>query len=261
MSYENNATESGASLGNEQGAVINDNPGTENDLPEIIIEGYPPIDVKLRLFIPSRAIQVPPVPMLGDTGFAGDNRTFDYEAGTSRAEIWVDSFWDTDAEDAVSVKHIGFGQSEEYFAADLEMVGGRPAWWKSVRKVPFLDVEVAPFRIATAATDNSSLSVTALYGSEPLNPLPYLKISFHVNGINPLQAGAPAINGEIDLYITRSGNDVSCRVKGSHDAFPCWELYVDRQPIYTFDASFSDPFTLTSMHVEMIDIPWMALAR
>jgi hypothetical protein len=47
------------------------------------------IDARLRLFIPPRAVSVP-LPVAGDVGFDGNNRSFSYGEGTARAEVWID---------------------------------------------------------------------------------------------------------------------------------------------------------------------------
>ena len=231
----------------------------EISIPEITIEGIIPADIKLRIFIPSRAVQLPPLPLLGDYGFAGDNRSFDYENGTSRAEIWVDAFFNPEPDNIISVKELKFGQSEKYNASSLVEVGGKPWWWKAVRTNPFLNTEELPYETATAVVNYDTLSVTGTFDS--LNPTQCLKVTFHINGTNPLEANAPAINGDIDLNLYYSGEAVNYQITGRHDPFPCWELYLNRQLIYNYDASNSNPFELFPMQQQLIKTEWIILNK
>jgi hypothetical protein len=117
------------------------------------------IDVKLRLFIPSRAVIVP-LPLIGDVGFDGDDRTFGYAGGSSRAELWIDADNSPFTQSPVTVKARGFGESKMYARHKLESVAGRPFWWMNVKRDPFLHIEESADRVATAPLTDQSLRVS-----------------------------------------------------------------------------------------------------
>jgi hypothetical protein len=220
-----------------------------------------PTDVKLRIFIPARAVLVP-LPGATDVGFAGDNRNFSYDIGTSRAELWVDVSNIPSSSHAVTIKRRAFGQSEKYRAEDLESVGGKPIWWKVIKKDPFLHQERPPIAIATAKVTDDSLAVTGWMESQPLNPQQVVHLKFHTNAALPLDLLAPAINCDLDVLLLSSAAGLSYSIKGLHDGFPAYELYLEQKLVYSYDpvTANSGPLSLEPPANVSVDIPWTTVS-
>ena len=221
------------------------------------------LDVKLRLFIPSRAVQIP-LPVVGDVGYEGDNRDFSYDGGTSRAELWIDAIYSASTNNPVNIKRRGFGESMEYVKDKLVDVIGKPFWWKAIRKEPFTQIEVLPDRTATAVITDKSLSVTGQMEMPALGLMPVLHLHFHVDAAMPLDALAPAINCDLDVFLVVSGlNMVTYSIKGTHDGFPAYELYIERNRVYSYDPvkAGASPAELAPIGGIQVNVPWTALMQ
>ena len=193
------------------------------------------IDVKLRLFIPPRAVAIP-LPIVGDVGFDGDNRGFHYENGTARAELWIDADNSPTATNPVTIKRREFGQSGMYGKDKLESVLGKPFWWKSVRRHPFLQTEELPDRLLTAERSERTLRVSGRLEPSVIPVISNLRLSFHVDGTNPLEPLAPPINCDLDVVISATGTKAfAYSLNGSHDGFPAYELYIEQRLVYSHD--------------------------
>jgi hypothetical protein len=123
------------------------------------------IDVRLRVFIPSRAVAIPGPP--GATGFDGDNRSFSVEEGTSRADLWVDVDNSPLTINPITIKRRTFGQTASYSLDKIQDVLGKPFWWKEIKRLPFFNTEMAPDAVATADVTDSSLSVHGDLEADP----------------------------------------------------------------------------------------------
>ena len=218
--------------------------------------GAHPIDVKLRIFIPSRAVLIA-LPVAGEVGFDGDNRGFSYDSGTSRAELWVDGIY-SDQSNPIRIKRRAFGESKYYVKSKIVDVPGKPFWWKAVRMLPLLpDLEEAYDGVSTAVVTDANLRVTGGFELPPLGLVPVLRISFLVNATNPLEALAPAIDCELNLFLMQSSEGhITFSLKGEHDGFPAYELYVNRQRLYSYDpvAAGKSPLALAPPTDVMVDI-------
>lgn len=194
------------------------------------------IDVKLRIFIPSRAVLVP-LPAVDTIGFDGDNRGFSYDQGTSRAELWVDVDNSPYAANPVMIKRRAFGESRYYVREKVVDVVGKPFWWKAIRRNPFLQTEDLPNGAATALVTDESLNVTgAIEPADPLGLLKNVRVTFRVNGALPLSAVAPAIDCQLDVLLGATGLPATTfSVTGYHDGFPAYELYIQQRLVYSFD--------------------------
>jgi hypothetical protein len=221
------------------------------------------VDVKLRVFIPSRAVQIP-LPIAGDVGFDGDNRDFSYDSGTSRAEMWIDAVFATDSKNPIRIKRRAFGQSAEYVKTNLVDVTGKPFWWKAIRKDPFLNIEALPDRTGTAIVSDASLRVAGQIEVSPLGIIPVLHIVFHINAANPLEPAAPAIDCDLDLFLAVSGqNIITYSLKGTHDRFPAYELYLEQNLVYSYDPTKEGgtPADLASIVTQQVNISWTTLLQ
>lgn len=210
------------------------------------------MDVKLRVFIPSRAV-------IGNgVGYDGDNRDFSYDAGTSRAELWIDAIYSASTNNPVRIKRRAFGQSAEYVQDKLVDVLGKPFWWKAIRKDPFLQTEDLPDRIATSEVTDETLRVTGQMEMPPLGLISVLHLLFHVNGALPLEPLGPPINCDLDVFLTPSGpNIINYSIKGTHDGFPAYELYIERKLVYSYDPvkANASPLSLLPVATVPVNIP------
>lgn len=221
------------------------------------------IDIRLRVFIPARAVSIPlgPLGPVGIAGFDGDNRSFSFDQGTSRAEIWLDVDNSPLSAAPVAIKRLAFGQSARYDAAKIEDVPGKPFWWKSVRRDPFLQTEASPDAVDTAVVNPDTLSASGAIELGPFGLIPNVHVHFHLNGVNPLEPLAPAINADLDVLVSATGTPaLSYSITGAHDGFPAYELYIAQRLVYSFDpvAAGTNPLNLT-VQDRIVNVPFTAM--
>lgn len=191
------------------------------------------VDIKLRVFIPAPAVSLD---LPGTDAFAGDNRSFSYSGGTSRAEIHATlTFGSQHRWPQLQVHNIAFGTTHAYDQADTSDVAGKPGWWKSINS------GATPTATDTLARTADNLDIAQSYTypptaesywpEGPIAALAYLK----VNAANPLQSLAPAINADLYLYLKEYNGKIYYKLSGTHDGFPAYELYVDQCRIYSHD--------------------------
>lgn len=204
----------------------------------------PQAEIKLRVFIPCRAL--PALSITGRRAFAGDDRGFSYSGGTSRAEL-VGQVVVGAAGTAPSVSLVSrsFGQSEEYNHDDLVDVPGKPDWYKTLREGY---TTIASDALA-ATDDNLSIELGA-GGSTTESVFSALEnttvVTIRLAGALPLMTGAPAIDATLYVHLKSVGGRIRALVHGSHDGFPAYELYVNRELVYSYDpvAAGSSPDAL-----------------
>jgi hypothetical protein len=214
------------------------------------------IDVRLRLFIPSRAVAIPIGP-LGDAGFDGDNRGFSYDQGTSRADIWIDVDNSPIATRPINLKRMEFGQTRRYDKTKIVDVAGKPFWWKEIRRNPFLNTEDVPDAIATAEVNAETMRVTGTIEQGAFGIIPNIRVKLHTQGKNPLEPLAPPFNCDLDVLISATGTPlISYSISGAHDGFPAYELYISQRPVYFFDpvTQNTNPLNLFIQNI-IINIP------
>jgi hypothetical protein len=217
------------------------------------------VDVRLRVFIPARAVFLPAGPL--SSGFGGDNRGFSVDQGTSRADVFVDVDNTPTTTRPITINRLGFGESTRYSVDKIQDVPGKPAWWKEIRRDPFLHLEVAPDARATEQVSGSTLSVQGSLEPGLFGLVPNVRVKFHLAGTNPLEPLAPPINCDLDLLISATGPLISYSLSGSHDGFPAYELYVSNRRIYEFDpvAAGTTPLSLIAIGDIPVNIPVTAL--
>ena len=186
------------------------------------------MEVKLRVFIPCRALQA--VSFTGRRAFAGDDRGFSYDAGTSRAEL-VGSLT---IGGGASISDRKFGMSEEYRYDDVVSVPGKPSWFMTLKQ----GFTVIDSGTQTATDDHLNFvggaagdSGQAAFSSSEGTTVGKLT----VDGQLPLMTGAPAIDADLFVHVRVSGGRLQAVVRGAHDGFPAYEIYVDQQLIYSYD--------------------------
>lgn len=192
-----------------------------------------PVELKLRVFIPSPAILMS-MPILSDRAFSGDGRGFQRSGGTSRAEIHTRLHFgsgDTRARlETITPPH--WGESKEYRVDDTSAVSGRPGWYRNVNP------GAQPIDRATLARTEGNLSVSL--GGSSFNGIISVAegsvvVGFHVAGNLPLVTGSPDIDANLYVHVRINGDRVQARVVGGHDEFPAYELYANDQRIYSYN--------------------------
>jgi hypothetical protein len=218
------------------------------------------IDVRLRIFIPSRAVAIPLGPFT--SGFGGDNRSFSFDQGTSRADIWVDVDNSPHTNNPLAVKRLSFGETTRYSVDKIQGVIGKPFWWQEIKRDQLLQIEASPDAIATAEVMESTLNVHGSLEPDPFGLIPNIRIKFHVVGTNPLEPLAFPINCDLDVLVSATGSQLlSFSVNGAHDGFPAYELYIKERRVYSFDpvAAGTNPFNLAAQGDVTVNMPVTAL--
>ena len=192
-----------------------------------------PVDLKLRVFIPSPAILMSR-PIISDRAFGGDGRGFQLDGGTSRAEIHARLHFGSGDEkprlEMVSTPK--WGESTEYSVDDTEAVSGKPGWYRNRKS------GAQPIDRATLARTSDNLY--AKLGGDSTNGIismaeRSLVVTFHVEGSLPLVALSPDIDANLYVHVRINGDKVEARVVGGHDGFPAYELYANGKRIYSYN--------------------------
>lgn len=172
------------------------------------------VEIKVRLFIPAPILDWP-----GMDPFGGDNRGFGYGNGTSRLNLTFRIDSQTGRVVPGSVQG-AWGKTTKYRESDTEPVPGKPTWWdqlKSFNTTPRAE-ETLPF-------NSNNVTITNTSGG----------VRVKIEGMNPLQFGAPAIDANFTVKVTQSGGFVKTEVDGRHDGFPNYEIYSDQVRIHEHD--------------------------
>ncbi len=215
----------------------------------------PSFELKYRMFIPSPLIDAP------TAVFGGDGRGFSYSGGESRGEITVRVRMTPGGGVAgVDLIERHWGESTEWRSADSHSVAGKPSWWLEANE------GAQPIRRDTLAASDDNLrvyvgapgtvrSITAMAEGASI-------VTIDASGSLPLSSVAPAIDAVMTLFIRVSGDSIEVRVDGEHDGFPCHELYVNRQRIYSYDpvAAGSSPSALMPPMDVTAHTNWVTLA-
>ena len=197
------------------------------------------LEVKYRMFIPSPLIDAP------TAVFGGDGRGFSYSGGTSRGELTANVRMTPGGGIAgIDLVNRCWGESTEYNSGDTHAVAGKPSWWLDKN-----DGASATNRATLAASDDNLRIYAGAPGTTRAIQATVEQaalITIEAAGSLPLSSVAPAIDADVSLLIRASGDRVEVKVQGEHDGFPCHELYVNGQRIYSYDpvAAGSSPDAL-----------------
>lgn len=212
-------------------------------------EGYKDIEIGFKAFIPSPAVSLTneflsfiQIPIYG-----GDNRGLGQQ-GTSRV-IQNGVINLNPQKPLVKSEKATWGQTTEYKSSQGNQVDGKPFWWWQLKKgqkpVAAQTLPVTP--------DNNRITFKRVDKDT-------VKVDLWVDGKNPLNSGAPALNAELSLYIRqKSGCEVpEFRVEGSHDGFPAYELYINKKRVYgtSPDVTGDTPFSLFWPMEKSVSIGW-----
>jgi hypothetical protein len=205
-------------------------------------------EVRLRAFIPCEVVTLSPtnapifrlptdlnkdVPAtdLKNPSLGGDNRTFSYEDGTHRAAQNVRGRIDVGFGNGGAPEiQRQWGVSHAYAPFQTEHVRGKPWWWFSLKK----GMETPGFSKKLDEHDNNNFA-----DLKYLDAGKAAKIRLYINGSVPLSDHAPPINLNLDVVIEEDPNEegyLRWAITGTHDAFPSYEIYINKEPAYQHEA-------------------------
>lgn len=196
----------------------------------------PGIEIKIRIYIPSGLVIALPGPYI----YAGDDRGPSYSSGDSRLDI---AFVVVPGSNVFPT--FKFGESRAYNHTDGYRVPGKPFWWGRLRKptAPLLRARLKNVRgrAARARSRVRGAGVT--------------EVQVIVNARNPLMPAAPPIDANLIFEVSPTG---AVAVRGSHDEFPSWDIYVNGQHAYAHspEDTGDTPLSLfgTGDRVERVEI-------
>jgi hypothetical protein len=163
--------------------------------------------------------------------FAGDDRGFDVDATSYRARQVVTVIPDEaeDADGLLEGSKQNLGGITESFDARLAMANGR---------IDDGDRMMAP---EGRRVEHGKLAVNTggMIIDDPIRLGPHcvfvrLRTAFMGGPRNRLIAGSPSIDWDIGITIDTSGPEPIYEVAGRWDGYPAAELYINRQPVFTF---------------------------
>lgn len=224
------------------------------------------IEIKYRAFIPSPLIKGPLSDydlgshLIGSEDFGGDNRSFSYDQGTSRAEITATLTLGADSgiSDLRTVdRH--WGESTAYDSTYTYHVDGKPDWWMDkVAGGP------GPSRRARLAVSDSNLRIYQGASSTSRSILAMTSqssvVSIEMAGALPLIT-SPDIDSDVAIYLKQGANGPEAMIVGDHDGFPAHELYINRQLVYSYDpvANGKGPDSLMAPTDQDISTSWIPI--
>jgi V8-like Glu-specific endopeptidase/N-acetyl-anhydromuramyl-L-alanine amidase AmpD/cell wall-associated NlpC family hydrolase len=189
-----------------------------------------PVDLKLRVFIPSPAILMEIGP---DRAFGADGRSFQRDGGTSRAEVLARFHFDGgNGRPRLEILDRHWGESTEYRVSDTQPVAGKPSWYRS--KSP----GAQPTARETLRVSDDNLNATL--GGDLVSGIASVVegsviVSFNVAGGLPLVRLAPDVDAHLRVHLKVENGRVFARVRGTHDEFPAYEVYANDQLLYSYD--------------------------
>ena len=206
------------------------------------------VELKMRVFIPCQALTA--MSFTGKRAFAGDGRDFSYTGGTSRAELVANITYSPGAVQTVSR---GFGQSFEYNTSDVSAVPGKPDWFLA------LNPGAVAIGSDTLQASDDNLNIVLGAGASTTEAAfsvarPSTVVSISLIGALPLMTGAPAIDATLYVHIISDGGRLKGLVRGSHDGFPAYEIYLNQQLVYKFDPVAAGTSPMNLLPPEDIDV-------
>jgi hypothetical protein len=177
------------------------------------------VQIRLAAFIPCEGID-------GFGIYDGDGRSFGHDAAAQSSRVLLDATIDPAGFDPVTARVF---PSKKFSSSAVERKNG---WCVDLR------AGAVPERTATADASR----VFATISERPdWQGHAVTRVRLEAHARNPLLWFSPNLDAvmELDIYYTRTGGTKKPRwvtFSGSHDAFPSWELYVDRVPVIQHDA-------------------------
>ena len=223
-----------------------------------------PVSIRLRVFVPSEIWEPYPNALSLSTvwggimklaRFNGDNRTFSFNSGTSRAEMEYNFRINTETLEVTeaAAKTPVYGWARVYKLTDTTDKGASyPEWWETLNAsaTPVANLEKkmrhddSKFFVDMTPT-RESVEVAFTLKAQPYFPwskddLPTGDLNAELWGITVRDVigviadfAAADIDALIKITITRKPNGMlQYSVSGNHDKFPAYELYVNGEAAY-----------------------------
>ncbi|HYH64281.1 MAG TPA: SH3 domain-containing protein [Urbifossiella sp.] len=205
-------------------------------------------EIRLQAFIPAPVVGGPfhpPVSIPFPTTFppppdlrpltpavSGDNRTFEYDAKSSRAKQQaLVAFGNVLPHKGDGVIFREWGVSHAYFPFQAEHVPGKVWWWHRLKSPDAPALRTEELEPADA---NSKVTIVSDEMGERVT------VRLQLNGTVPVADFAPEVNADLTVQLRRIGKDddrVEFKVVGTHDRFPSYELYINARRVYEYDVS------------------------
>lgn len=177
------------------------------------------VQLRLAAFIPCEAVDWIEV-------YDGDGRSFSWEGGAESSRALLDVLVDPEGEDEVTPR--GF-PSKKYKKSDVASADG---WCGKLKasSVPTQTAYADLSRVFATVSDRPDWEGYAV-----------TRVRMEVHANNPIPIFAPNTDAVVELDIYYAREDGAKKPKfvsysGSHDRFPNWELYVDKVPVFQYDA-------------------------
>lgn len=163
--------------------------------------------------------------------FAGDDRGFDVDATSYRAKQVVTVVPDEadDADGLLEGSKQNLGGVTESFDARLALADGRID--EADRRGASADRKI---KRGEVAVDTDGMIIDGPVRLGPHCVFVRLRTSLAGGPRNRLIAGSPSIDWDIGVTIDTSGLEPIYKVAGEWDGYPAAELYINRQPVFSF---------------------------
>lgn len=194
----------------------------------------PTTDLRFAAFIPCEGVD-----QMGL--FDGDGRSFDYEGAGRSSRLLLDVTVDPNGPEKITPK--GF-PSKKFSGSAMESKSG---WCAKLKPGS------VPEKQATASLDRVTAQVRENARTWQGGAVTYdvTEVTLDAHGKNPLVFFAPNADGvcNLDIYYPRGTTAKTPKWivwACSHDAFPSWEFYIDKQRVLAYDvlAAGGGPFDL-----------------
>jgi hypothetical protein len=221
------------------GAIARPTAGSKSGRPIADVRTARSFTIEFATFIPANHLVAPSIHPQAYGGilppsrlaFAGDDRGFEVDAISYRAKqvvtVLPDESVDADGLEEGSKRNLG-GITES-FDARLALANGR---------IDVADRAEAPgdrrVKHEEVAVDTDGMLIDDPIRLGPHRVFVRLRTSLVGGPRNRLIAGSPSIDWDIGITIDTSGPEPLYEVAGVWDGYPAAELYINRQPVFTF---------------------------
>jgi hypothetical protein len=184
--------------------------------------GSPQVELRFAAFIQCPVVAAPPVPY---PYYHGDGRGFDYDATVKASRVWVEL---TATPAGIRWMQKGVGETRAFTSDQIATSGTGACPYSTIGEPKPADRKTA---------SDEEIGATAVWQGKTLDT-GTLTITLDASASNPIAIGAPAADAIIDVVVEFvNGAPTTYRVKGDHDGFPAYELYLGRTLVYSHDSN------------------------
>ncbi len=221
----------------DHSARLNFGSNTGRIYPPQAASKYKRVEIKLRVFIPSQAVNFKLDAGNSDYMYGGDDRDFDYQKTGSRFDMTAVVTTDPKQRPEISKHTNPKITTTRYVETDGAHVKGKPHWWWSVKPEAIRQAcnsERLPTGIPKDCKTQdvpNTMEVSAGNG--------VVKVSITIPGIgNPFPTNVgipyPAPDGKFTIFIKQCGDNILYYYRSWHNKFPAYELYIEQQRVYEY---------------------------